>query len=142
MQRVREIFSGLHADSPEVRAAWDEMTANMGAMQNSFAARQRPAGRFPIDPDQRLKINCRYPVRYSQRADSDGEVRVTVYLGQEQITDTGEGAEFLRNVLDHGDFAAKEARYWSGAEYDWEAVQGYLESLVQQGFLMPAEPRA
>jgi hypothetical protein len=42
LHRLREILSGRDADSPEVRAAWDEMTANMGAMQKSFAASQRP----------------------------------------------------------------------------------------------------
>jgi hypothetical protein len=39
-------------------------------------------------------------------------------------------------MLEHGEFAAEEARYWSGAAYDWDVVQGYLEGLVRQGLLM------
>ncbi len=59
LHRLREILSGLDADSQEVRAAWDEMTANMGAMQNSFAASQRPLEAPQIEPDRRLNINRR-----------------------------------------------------------------------------------
>jgi hypothetical protein len=138
LQRLREILSGLDADSPEVRAAWDEMTANMGAMQNSFAASQRPLEAPQIEPDRGLKINRRYPVRYSERIDRDGEPRVTVYLGEEQITDVGAGAEFLRNVVEHAEFTGDEARHWTGDEYDWDVVRGYLDSLVQQGLLTAA----
>ena len=111
------------------------MTANLGAMQNSFAASQNPNEVEPIEPECRLKINDRYPVRYSERIDPDGEPRVTVYLGEEQITDSGAGAGFLKNVVERAPFAAEEARHWSVDSYDWDVVRGYLENLVQQGLL-------
>src|SRR5262249_5921037 len=129
------IFGGLDADSPEVRAAWDEMTANLGALQNSFAAGQGPAEPMALEPATRLQISKRYVVRYSEQVDAEGEPRVTVYLGERQITDSGAGAEFLRGVIEHAEFAAEEARYWSGEPYDWDVVCGYLESLMGQGLL-------
>lgn len=138
LQRLREILSGLDADSPEVRAAWDEMTANMGVMQNSFAASHRAVDAAGLEPGRRLKLNRRYVVRYAERTDAEGEPRVTVYLGEEQITDSGAGAELLRNVVERAEFTAEEARYWSGDAYDWDVVRGYLESLVQQGLLVAA----
>jgi hypothetical protein len=107
-------------------------------MQNSFAASHRPVEAALIEPGCRLKLTSRYPVRYAQRIDPDGEPRVTVYLGEEQITDSGAGAELLRNVVERAEFMADEARYWSGDAYDWDVVRGYLESLVQQGLLVAA----
>ena len=114
------------------------MTANMGVLQNSFAASQRPVEAAWIEPGSRLEINSRYPVRYTKRIDPDGEPRVTVYLGEEQIADSGAGAEFLLNVVERAEFTAEEARHWSGDAYDWDVVRGYLESLVQQGLLTAA----
>jgi len=138
LQRVREILSGLNAGSAEVRAAWDEMTSNMGELQNSFAAAQRPQDAARIEPDRRLKISRRYPVRLAQRIDTDGEPLVTVYLGEEHIADSGAGAEFLRNVVERAEFAAEEACHWSGDAFEWDVVRGYLERLVQQGLLTAA----
>jgi len=135
LQRLRGILSGLDAESPVVQAVWAEMTANMGALQNSFAGSQRPAEAAFIEPNRRLRITCRYPVRYAERTDPDGELRGTVFLGEEQIIDSGAGAEFLRNVIEHGEFTAEDARHWSGEAYDWDVVRGYLENLVQQGLL-------
>ena len=124
LQNLRDILAGLSADSPEVRAAWDEMTANLGALQNSFAAGQRPAEPVALEPGTRLQISKRYVVRYAEQVDADGEPRVTVYLGERQIADSGAGAEFLRHVVDRGEFTADEARYWSGGPYDWDVVRG------------------
>ena len=137
LERVRETLADLHAESPEVQAAWDEMTANLGALQNSFAARQHP-GATALDAAARLRVNPLYPVRYGERMDADGELRVTVYLGEDLITDTGAGAEFLREVVARGSFTAEEACYWSGEPYDWDVVRSYLASLVEQRLLVCA----
>jgi hypothetical protein len=138
MARLRGILSVLDADSAETRAAWDEMTANMGAMLNSFAASLSSANGGRITPDCRLKVTPRYPVRHWERIDSQGELRITVYLGDRQITDNGAGAELLRQILVRGEFTAEEARYWSGDAFEWDVVCGYLDGLVQQGLLTTA----
>jgi hypothetical protein len=62
-------------------------------------------------------------------------LRMTVYRGDQQVTDSGAGAELLREILQRGEFTADEARYWSGDAFDWDVVCGYLEGLMQQGLL-------
>jgi hypothetical protein len=135
LARVRDVLAGLDAQSPEVTAAWEQMTANMGDFQNSYAASFRPATPPAIEPGQRLCLTRRFPVRFSESTDADGDLVVTVYLGQDQIKDSGAGAEFLRDVVRKGDFVAEDARHWAGEPYDWEIVQSYLERLVAQGML-------
>jgi len=136
LERVREILAGLDASSVEVRCAWDEMTANMGAMQNSFAASVAPKGPISIQPEHRLAVTNRYPIRSVERLDADGELLFTVFLGETQVAEGGAGAEFLKGVLDQTEFTAGEARYWSEEPYDWDVVQAYIESLVRQGLLI------
>lgn len=132
---LRDIISDLDANSEEVRSVWDEMTANMGTMLNSFAESFGSANDARIDPENRLLVTGRYPVRWSERIDLEGELRLTVYLGDKQINDSGAGGELLRHILARGEFTAEEARHWSGDAFDWDVVCAYLEGLVQQGLL-------
>jgi hypothetical protein len=134
LELLRGILAGIDAGSLDVQAAWYQMTANMGALQNSYATGGRPEP-ARVEPDSRLAITDRYPVRYIKSTDPEADVRVTVYLGEQQIVDTGAGAELLQNILDRRQFVAGEARYWSGEAYEWDVVQAYLENLVQQGLL-------
>jgi hypothetical protein len=138
VQRLAKTLAGLNAESDEVRAVWDEMTANMGALMNSFAAASLGCGDAQIGAETRLALTDRYPVRYSRRMDPQGELRMTIYLGEKQITDCGAGAELLQNVVERGEFTAEQARHWSGEAYDWDVIQAYVQSLVQQGLLMIA----
>jgi cupin superfamily protein len=130
LDTLRNILARMDANSPEIQAAWAEMTANMGPLQNSFASGRHPR-EVSIEPGDRLCLNPAYPVRWSHMED-----QVTVYLGEDKIIDSGAGAELLLEILNRREFNAVEACSWSGEAYDWEVVCGYLENLARQGLIV------
>jgi len=110
--RDSNVFAPLSSASmPAARkacAAWGEMTANMGALQNSFAASTGAAQATSIEPNRRLKINSQYVIRCSECIDPDGEPpphRVTWAKIRSPIPEPAPSSS--ATVIEHVEFTPK-----------------------------------
>jgi hypothetical protein len=139
LARLRELFARLDSNSDEVASAWHGLIANMGDVMNGYAGSLRPREAATLSSGQRLRVTQHFPLRFKQHVDSEGDTHFVIHLGAEKIQDSGAGADLLRNIVERGEFTAEEACHWSEESYDWEVVKAYLERLVEQGLLIPAE---
>jgi len=138
LQEMSRFVETLNADDMEFNREWHKVLAAPGELiLPQLVHAPAEAEKRSVEPGDLLCLSRMAPVTYTFGTDADGRRTIYLYFADKELSMNGEWFDFLETLVRQERFSAHSATTWKqdGQPYDWESVQAYLQTLLDQGIL-------